>query len=103
MEYVNRGISKNEEREVKHMKKKVEYEIVKVEKTIEEDDLEKAIAEFREMCNIYEKLMGEKDKVQAQETIRERTIDLIKVIRSMTAAMKGMARKEFTDMNLKEL
>lgn len=77
------------------MRKKTEYEIVRVEKTEDEDELEKALRKFEEVCNIYEKIMGEKFKGGAEGNIAQARREVIKSITAMTNHMTTLAKKDF--------
>jgi len=63
--------------------KKVKYEIVKVKKTEDESELEKAISEFNELCKIYNIVLNEDS-----DTVKETTQKLIKDIKKQSKFLR---------------
>ena len=68
--------------------KKVKYEIVEVNKTEDESEIDKAITEFKEVCRVYNIALGEEPKI-----VKEITKKLIESIKVHKSTLRTYLRK----------
>ncbi len=74
------------------VEKSVEFEIVRVKKTETENEFEKALNEFKDVCFIYEKLMGRKFEEQAKRDIGNIQKELIRDFEIKTEKVKSLIK-----------
>lgn len=74
------------------VEKNVEFEIVRVKKTEIENEFEKAINEFKDLCYFYEKLMSKKFEPQAKSEIENIQKELIRDFENKTEKVKSLIK-----------